>query len=255
MALDLLPVLPAAADLLRHWPDAAEAGAASPRLARFCLAVFGQDVAADGPGRRNQRLLLLHRALTGRLPEAQMICPHCAAANEVALPVDALLALPAPAAGSLVGLTAAAGPMRAGLPAAGDPLAADPLRLARSLIAGADARAFTAADLPALAAAWEEADPAGSLTLGLDCAGCGQGFAALADPAAFVAPVLDALIDRLFREIDLIARAYGWSEGEILALPENRRRRYVGMILATGSAGTGTTGAVPARRLAAGGRA
>jgi hypothetical protein len=30
-------------------------------------------------------------------------------------------------------------------------------------------------------------------------------------------------------EVDTIARAYGWTEAEILALPADRRRRYLAL--------------------------
>ena len=39
-----------------------------------------------------------------------------------------------------------------------------------------------------------------------------------------------AAADRLYAEIDAVARAYHWSEAEILALPIARRRRYLGLI-------------------------
>jgi hypothetical protein len=36
---------------------------------------------------------------------------------------------------------------------------------------------------------------------------------------------------RLLQEIDLLARTYGWTEGEILGMTDHRRRLYVGMAL------------------------
>jgi hypothetical protein len=36
---------------------------------------------------------------------------------------------------------------------------------------------------------------------------------------------------RLLQEIDLLARTYGWTEGEILGMTDQRRSLYVGMAL------------------------
>jgi hypothetical protein len=52
------------------------------------------------------------------------------------------------------------------------------------------------------------------------------------DLATFVARDLDRVVAALYREIDTIASAYGWNESTILALPAERRRRYVAMITA-----------------------
>lgn len=51
-----------------------------------------------------------------------------------------------------------------------------------------------------------------------------------ADVAAFAARDLDDRARVLYRTIDVIARAYGWREAEILALPEARRRVYRALI-------------------------
>ena len=40
----------------------------------------------------------------------------------------------------------------------------------------------------------------------------------------------DRLVEGLYRDIDTIASAYGWDEPTILALPADRRRRYVELI-------------------------
>jgi hypothetical protein len=50
--------------------------------------------------------------------------------------------------------------------------------------------------------------------------------------AGFVARDLDRTLDRLYEEIHVIASAYGWDEAAILALPPERRCRYVSMIAA-----------------------
>ena len=59
------------------------------------------------------------------------------------------------------------------------------------------------------------------------CPTCGAVSQPVLDPAALVWREFAALARRLEDEVHVLARAYGWSEPEILALSEQRRRRYV----------------------------
>ncbi len=43
-------------------------------------------------------------------------------------------------------------------------------------------------------------------------------------------PITDE--ETLKSEVDLISKEFGWSEGEILNLPDMRRRSYISLILA-----------------------
>ena len=76
------------------------------------------------------------------------------------------------------------------------------------------------------------ADPQAEITFALDCPGCGQGWNALFDVATFFWSELAAEARRLLREIDAIARAYGWSERDILGLSAGRRQSYLETIAA-----------------------
>jgi hypothetical protein len=51
------------------------------------------------------------------------------------------------------------------------------------------------------------------------------------DIPALVLAELEAEGQRLLGDIHVLARAYGWSEAEVVALPPARRRRYVEMVL------------------------
>jgi hypothetical protein len=42
---------------------------------------------------------------------------------------------------------------------------------------------------------------------------------------------LNAAATRLLHDVHTLASAYGWSEGDILAMSEARRARYVAMVL------------------------
>jgi hypothetical protein len=86
--------------------------------------------------------------------------------------------------------------------------------------------------IEALSRAMLEADPQAEISLALSCSSCGHEWEILLDIAAFLWSELTAMARRLFDEIDALARAYGWSEREILNLPARRRQTYLELITA-----------------------
>lgn len=76
----------------------------------------------------------------------------------------------------------------------------------------------------------EAADPKASVELQLACPDCGHLWVAPFDIASFLWDEVGAWAERTLREIHLLASAYGWGEGEILALSPERRRRYLGLV-------------------------
>jgi hypothetical protein len=64
----------------------------------------------------------------------------------------------------------------------------------------------------------------------LDCPECGAGFDADLDPAAFVWAEVEARARRVLIEVDALARAYGWTEADVLALSESRRAAYLAIV-------------------------
>jgi len=94
-----------------------------------------------------------------------------------------------------------------------------------------------ACDLPdeeieALSRAMLEADPQAETTLHLTCPACGHEWDLLFDIVDFFWREISAKAQRLLREIDVLARAYGWTEREILNLPAQRRQTYLEMLAA-----------------------
>lgn len=75
-----------------------------------------------------------------------------------------------------------------------------------------------------------ELDPQAEITISAVCPGCDQPLTALVDAAGIFIAELAGSDDRLFREVDAIARAYHWSEAEILGLDVRRRRQYLDLI-------------------------
>ena len=62
--------------------------------------------------------------------------------------------------------------------------------------------------------------------LSFDCPECGGTCGWWFDPVDWIARETS----RSLAEVDALARSYGWSEAEILALPEARRRRYLDLV-------------------------
>ncbi len=78
-------------------------------------------------------------------------------------------------------------------------------------------------------------DPGIETTLALSCPSCGGEVAALLDFGAYLLAEL-AGGETIYDQVDRIARAYHWSEADILALPFARRRRYLTLIAEGGLA-------------------
>jgi hypothetical protein len=61
----------------------------------------------------------------------------------------------------------------------------------------------------------------------LTCPDCGHGWHVQIDVATFAWREIEILAGQLLRYVDVLARRYGWSEQEILALSPARRRFYL----------------------------
>jgi len=79
----------------------------------------------------------------------------------------------------------------------------------------------------AMAAADRQAD----VRLGLRCPDCAHEWDPSFDIAAFLWMEIDARVRRLLVDVHTLARAYGWSESEILGLPPVRRQVYLELAL------------------------
>lgn len=75
----------------------------------------------------------------------------------------------------------------------------------------------------------ERMDPLALCEVVFDCPECGRDWVLAFDPGRYLWEELEALGMRLMWEVAELARAFHWSESEILALPAGRRRRYLEM--------------------------
>lgn len=96
--------------------------------------------------------------------------------------------------------------------------------------AGEAAAGFTPRDLVQIDQALEQASPEAVETLDGICPSCGAPTRARIDPLFGLFPRLDDVLD----EVHALASAYGWSEAEILAMPDGRRRRYLDRVASPG---------------------
>jgi hypothetical protein len=231
--------VPGAPDLVRTWP-AARGRTAADRVTELLVAVQGDGVRRDPLGVHHQRVLDLHRRVVARPLDAVVDCERCGTENEFAVPVAAICAVPPPAPDAAVPLPVGDAVVRYRLPTLADLHAVAGAAYGEGMAALAalacldgTAPACSAADLDRLARAWDKLDPAAAVQVDLVCAGCGDDITADVAVAEFVARDLDRVVDALLRQVDVLARAYGWSEDAILALPAARRLRYVELIGST----------------------
>ena len=75
----------------------------------------------------------------------------------------------------------------------------------------------------------ERLDAQANVELLIDCEDCGHSWAAPFDIASYLWSEIDTRARRTLRDVHSLAYAYGWSEQEILALSDQRRRHYLEM--------------------------
>lgn len=188
------------------------------------------DSLADRPlGRRNAALLRLRRSLFGDALKSCVDCTECGERLEFALSADAFLERAASHA-----LThAQLGQLRVRLPTTRDLASVAPETdetcaarklLERLLEAPADEAGFSEEELTR---ALDAADPCLDLTLDLSCPACNHTWSAPFDVPAYLWEEIDARARRLLDEVHALARTYCWSEQQILALSDERRRAYL----------------------------
>jgi hypothetical protein len=209
--------------------------AASPGRSR-------EDLAELSIGERDARLLRLRTLLLEGGANGFAECPQCA--ERVEFPVDtAALALPKEVAEKPHEIETNGTRLRFRLPNSRD---------LAEVVASSDARQglrrlverciietsppneqpLSSEVLEALSRAMLDADPQAEISLVLACPACTHEWALLFDIAEFFWTELSARAQRLLREIDLLARAYGWTEREILDLPARRRQTYLELVAA-----------------------
>lgn len=231
-----------AARQLRVW----EQGSPLPRWERALLLAgeVGSEY-ADQAALRGAPIGELHRlVLTWRAEElgpeltVTVSCPSCGTVNEFAIAVANLLdTKPMVASGTLVhGERTIAWR----IPTVDDVLAVagESDRLASLRARCVDAGSDGLPESPWPETLWEAldrslaaADPLAEIVVEVACSSCAESFPTSLDPVEFVWAEVDAAAVRTLHEVDLLARAYGWAEADILALGDIRRTAYLRLVV------------------------
>ncbi|NOK34665.1 hypothetical protein HMI49_15805 [Corallococcus exercitus] len=196
-------------------------------------------------GRANALLLRLHVAMFGPRIDCSATCPACAEALELEIDAGDLLGWePPPLAGPALFQDAEWG-MSFRLPTELDVEVTrnerDP-RVARNLLLqrcvsecrrGAEPVDILLAPpevTTRLGARMEELDPLAVIDFELRCRGCGHGRSSSLEVDSILWARLDAWARRMLDEVHELARVYGWTERDIVAMSPWKRLVYLDLV-------------------------
>ena len=198
-------------------------------------------------GARNAALLGLRTRLLGRSQLLRCNCPACDAVAEFTVDCESLsqALLPAPEAMQPQRLDMAGFRIDFHVPSITDFRAAagvDDASFEQTLFQRCitrcergDGSACAPDELPqpvadALSQRMEELEPGASVSFDLTCPECGHTWSATMDVGDVLWSELQTRAERLLLEVDALARAYGWSEEQVLALSPTRRAAYLQLV-------------------------
>lgn len=204
----------------------------------------GEELAALSIGRRDSHLLELRRRTFGGTLNALSECPKCAERLEIRFAVAAISASDGPGP-EIQEMKSHGTTVRFRLPTsldlaevipAGNIDQAREALFSRCVIeARKDGAMVAPTALPPevseeISRRMAASDPAAEVLLKLQCPLCTHSWQAFFDIASFFWIEISAHARRLLREVDALARAYGWGEAEILSLSVTRRQAYLELI-------------------------
>jgi hypothetical protein len=237
--------LPSASELLAIWED----GAAAHPVERAILVLTActlqprDAIASMAIGERDARLFDIYQGLFGAELEAYAECSACGERLEYRLHVDEIRR-PACLPNEEGALRVSCGDISLELRdpnsldlealAACDNPASARRRLAERCIlhAARGECAITPETLSddvveEISSCLAQADPRAEVLIDLTCPACGTASSVMLAIETFLWAKIGVLAKRLLREVDVLARAYGWSERDILAMSAARRRNYL----------------------------
>jgi hypothetical protein len=238
---------PSAADVVAIWERGVREGPLE-RALTVLARTTGEPrakLAALSIGERDVHLFAIYAHLFGARLDAYAECPRCAERLEYAVAGDQLFGWTDPATqAAALALSSGDVSLRLRLPDSADLAAVgaydDPAQARRLLAHRCVAEASRGA-MPIPLVALSDAlideisgrlaatDPRADLLIDLSCPGCAHTWQVALDIERFLWAKINALAKRLLREVHVLARAYGWSEHDILALSATRRAIYLEM--------------------------
>ncbi|MGD9881320.1 hypothetical protein [Reyranella sp.] len=200
--------------------------------------------ALRGLGARNLGLLALRNTIFNRQWSLRSACPACATECEFTVDCVALAKqLGAQPTGQCATIEWEGRSLATRAPTIDDLIAiagvADSADAARALLARCleSAEGLTIDDLaldgPAVGGLerhLEALDPAATIAFQLHCVGCSHEWSSLLDVGEALSAELQRAAERTLTEVDALARAYGWTEAEVLQLSPIRRAAYLQLV-------------------------
>jgi hypothetical protein len=237
-----------AADLLNVWDRGRSQSTVDRALSLLQVATRDsprEALAQFAIGRRDAELLKLRERIFGPCMTGEADCPACGQQMEMTFTVAEVQTTPLP---ELPGTCAAifgdceisfrlpnSSDLATLVP--GDDLAIQKRRLVQLCVLNAKRSGqLVAADqlreetVTALSERMSELDPQGDVQLALSCPLCSHRWDAPLDIVSFVWSEIHAWSVRLLRDVHVLASAYGWREGDILAMSPWRRQAYLELI-------------------------
>lgn len=182
-------------------------------------------------GERDRRLLALRRSLFGPRFDAVAVCPRCQEKLDLTFTADQLPSQPAAPSADI---SVEGRRVTVRLPNTVDLIAAatqPPERRVPALLERCAAPELSPQAAAAVQDSMAELDPMAQIEMQLACPACSHQWAEPFDIASYLwAEVGDRSL-RLLRETHTLARAYGWSEADILAMNPRRRRVYLDLLM------------------------
>jgi hypothetical protein len=224
-------------DIIALWERGARRHALdrSALLCAWARPDWPAETIADRPlGHITAALMRLREASFGARIDSHVDCTHCGARLQLILQTAELLQSEpgGPAEVDVAGRRVRAPALRDLAAVAQD---ADAGRAARHLLArctlqGGDSAPIQDNDLREVEDALEAIDPNADLALDVHCEACGKQSTAQLDAGMLLWDEIDARARALLADVHTLASAYGWTEGEILALGPARRASYLAMV-------------------------
>lgn len=191
-----------------------------------------------GLGARNAALVKLRAGLFGPTWPLRSSCPSCKENSEFSVDAQSLateLAAAIPDAGQTHHLNVGERSIAFRLPSSDDLTEAansgEPdttaLALLQRCVANGDQVDLDVATQEQLSTRMQELDPAAVVSFRITCPACSHAWEAVIDVGSAVWTEVKTAAERLLLDIDALARTYGWSEPQILALSPLRRAAYL----------------------------
>ncbi|MBI3900060.1 MAG: phage baseplate protein [Gammaproteobacteria bacterium] len=235
-----------AAELLNAW----EVGLQQPPILRAlsllacaCPELTDDDLWTLSIGQRDARLLELRRRLFGSELAIVIACPVCAGQLESSMQIEDLQRAPSETAETLQVCTVESHRVTFHLPTSRDLVAvandatlpSARAALLRQCIAdvrdangdGVDAGSLSTSANTSIAEQMAMLDLQADIQLEMTCPACQHRWSTALDIANFLWKEIQAWATRTLRDVARLARAYGWSESETLALSPTRRQIYL----------------------------